>query len=161
LTEGVSQIVCDIRPDVDVVDLQRAAPENVPHVRDQHSLAQRRDARSRPDRLDATAGPTRRPGQGRTQDAALPAAPRRRPTHPRPAPTLAPHPTLLASGQPARCSVHPAHRATYPNRLTSLPDPTNSRSYRQNSVPVTSSRSLTKRPHPRSQQQTKIETLRP
>lgn len=37
--------------------------------------------------------------EGRTQDAAPPAAPRRRPTHPRPAPALAAHPALVALGR--------------------------------------------------------------
>ena len=51
-----------------------------------------------------------RPGQGRAEDAALPAAARRRPTHPRTAPALAAHPTHLALGPRARRRLRPAHR---------------------------------------------------
>ena len=47
----------------------------------------------RSDRLDPTPAALRRSGQGRAEDAALPAAARRRPAHPRTTSALAAHPT--------------------------------------------------------------------
>jgi hypothetical protein len=58
--------------------------------------------------------PAWRSGQGRAEDAALPPAPRRRPTHPRTAPTLAAHSTPLALGP---------RPGTALARLTTLPVP--------------------------------------
>ena len=82
--------------------------------------------------------PARPPGQGRAEDAALPAAARRRPAHPRTTPVLATHPTHLALGPRPCRSVHPARRAARPDRLTTDPDTTSGGSHRQNSRPATS-----------------------
>ena len=74
----------------------------------------------------------RRSGQGRAEDAALPAAARRRPAHPRTAPALAAHPTLLALGPRPRRGVRPARDAARPRWLIVDPDTTSGGSYRQN-----------------------------
>ena len=60
------------------------------------------------------------------------AAARRRPAHPRTAPTLAAHPTHLALGPRPRRRVRPARGAARPGRLTFDPDTTSGGSYRQN-----------------------------
>jgi hypothetical protein len=83
--------------------------------------------------------PAWRSGQGRAEDAALPPAPRRRPTHPRIAPTLA---ALNAPG-PGPATGHrarPTHHAARPARLTFHPVTTSGGSHRQNSTPATSPR---------------------
>ena len=59
------------------------------HLRGQRGLADRGDDRADPARLAQAAGPGRRPGQRRAQDAALPGAARRRPAPP---PRTAPPP---------------------------------------------------------------------
>jgi hypothetical protein len=95
----------------------RPEPLPVPHVRDQLSLADRRDARRRPALRDPAPRPRRAPRQGRTEDAALPAAARRRPDHPRPATHLRSDPAVLALGRAARGRVRPAPRPARPRRL--------------------------------------------
>ena len=85
---------------------------------------------------DPAPAAARRPRQGRAEDAALPAAARRRPPHPRTTPALAPHPTHLALGPRPRRGVRPASRAARPHRLTIQPDTTSGGSYRQNSTPA-------------------------
>ena len=74
----------------------------------------------------------RRSGQGRAEDAALPAAARRRPAHPRTTPALAAHPAVLALGPRPRRRVRPARDAARPDRLIVDPDTTSGGSYRQN-----------------------------
>ena len=74
----------------------------------------------------------RRSGQGRAEDAALPAAARRRPAHPRTAPALAAHPAHLALGPRPRSGLCPARGVARPDRLIVEPDTTSGGSYRQN-----------------------------
>ena len=87
----------------------RPGPVPVPGVHHQPGLDPDRRDRRRPDRLAATARPRRRPGQGRTQDAAVPDAARPRPPHPRRPPTPAPAPGQLALGRPDRRRVRHDH----------------------------------------------------
>nr|AHE14669.1 putative transposase for insertion sequence [uncultured bacterium] len=96
----------------------RPGPLPVPVVRDQPSVARRRHARGRPHLLDPAPAPARGAVQGRAEDAALPAAARRRPAHPRTTPNLAAHPAFLAVGAGAGGCVRPARHAAGPRWLT-------------------------------------------
>ena len=72
------------------------------------NLAAARVDRGRPDRLDPDHPPDQRPGQGRAQDAALPAAARRRPPDTRATPNQNQNRPSLALGASARRRIQPA-----------------------------------------------------
>jgi hypothetical protein len=97
----------------------------LPRVRDQPGLAALRAHRHRPPRLDPDHPPARppHPRGRRAQDAALPAAPRRRPAHPqRPLHTPAHRPNLAMGGRPGH-RLPPAPITTAA-RLLTLPTST-------------------------------------
>jgi hypothetical protein len=99
-------------------------PSNI--FRDQPGLVPRRRDRLRPAGLAPAALPDRGPGQGRTQDPALPAPAHQRPPDPRTAPAEDPHPRHLAlGGRPARLPDRRAQPA--PTGLTARPCPNNPR----------------------------------
>ena len=97
----------------------------VPAVRDQRRLADLRADRDRPARLDPDHPAARRPrtGQGRTEDAALPTAARRRPARPRRPQTPTQDRPHLALGTRARRRLPPTTRTAHPRDLNRRPRP--------------------------------------
>jgi hypothetical protein len=87
-------------------------------ARAQRSVAGDRDARARPDPLDPSTRPYRRPRQGRAQTAALQAAARRRPARVLRPPRQAPPPAHLAVGGRAPRRVSETQDAPARDRLT-------------------------------------------
>ena len=126
----------------------RAGPIRPPANTRSTSLARAHPDRLRPDRLDPDHPARWRPGPRRTRGAALQAAPRRRPAHPRTTPAVPPDRRRLALATRPRRRVRPPPRPTAARHLRPRPAAT-THDQTPPETPTTAS-AARPRPHPAS-----------